>query len=562
MEKRWSNRTRIMIGVLLICLLSVNLLYWGSRKEGFFCDELYSYHFTSQLNNPYLVADREDGTWLNQWHSSEYFQDYLTLTGEEAFGFSGVWRTITADVHPPVFYLLLNFSSSVFSIVFPGIFTKWSGIFVNILFFLLTIMFLWKLSKELMKSEFWSAVVCVLYGLSAGAVSTVVFVRMYMAFTCFAVLFTYVNALLWKEVWTKNQNGKVKGWIYPLLSLTAFMGIMTQYYFLVYAFFICAVIWCYSLWKRNYSFAVKYAVAMGAGIAAVLLIWPDILNDIFSGYRGEEAFGNLAAGDGWFTSLPELLAVIDGELFGKGAFLLLAFAVVLLLYRVLSVWWCIRKDTTEDGSIRILLQKREERKEFELRFTMQDMISIQVLAAVFLYIVLISKIAPYKEDRYVFPVFPMIILLSVFLAGKLTADMAKNVAYTACIVMFCCMLLGYLSPGVNYLYRGTEEQLNTVGMYADRPVFYITSGSSYRACGESVYFSKAEHTYPVRGELLGVIPQALAEIDGGGDSGCLFYIDLNYENQAALVQEISGMFAGRPMRYLFDTQYSAVYMVE
>ncbi len=364
MEKRWSNRTRIMIGVLLICLLSVNLLYWGSRKEGFFCDELYSYHFTSQLNNPYLVADREDGTWLNQWHSSEYFQDYLTLTGEEAFGFSGVWRTITADVHPPVFYLLLNFSSSVFSIVFPGIFTKWSGIFVNILFFLLTIMFLWKLSKELMKSEFWSAVVCVLYGLSAGAVSTVVFVRMYMAFTCFAVLFTYVNALLWKEVWTKNQNGKVKGWIYPLLSLTAFMGIMTQYYFLVYAFFICAVIWCYSLWKRNYSFAVKYAVAMGAGIAAVLLIWPDILNDIFSGYRGEEAFGNLAAGDGWFTSLPEFFAVIDGELFGKGAFLLLAFAVVLLLYRVLSVWWCIRKDTTEDGSIRILLQKREERKEF------------------------------------------------------------------------------------------------------------------------------------------------------------------------------------------------------
>ena len=562
MEKRWSNRTRIIIGVLLICLVSLNLLYWGSRKEGFFCDELYSYHFTSQLNYPYLVADREDATWLNQWHSSEYFQDYLTLTEEEAFGFSGVWRTITADVHPPVFYLLLNFSSSVFSIVFPGIFTKWSGIFVNMLFFLLTILFLWKLSKELMKSEFWSALVCVLYGFSAGAVSTVVFIRMYMVFTCFAVLFTYVNVLLWKEVWTKNQGGKVKGWIYPILSLTAFMGIMTQYYFLVYAFFICAVIWCYSLWKRNYSFAVKYALAMGAGIAAVLLIWPDILNDIFSGYRGEEAFGNLAAGEGWFTSLPELFAVIDGELFGKGAFLLLTLAAVLILYRVLSVWWRIRKDTAEDGSICILLQKREERKEFELRFTMQDMISIQVLAAVFLYIVLISKIAPYKEDRYVFPVFPMIILLAVFLAEKLTTGMAKSIAYTACITMFCCMLLGYLSPGVNYLYRGTEEQLNTVGTYADRPVFYITSGSSYRACGESVYFSKAEYTYPVRGELLGVIPQALAEIDGGGDSGCLFYIDLNYENQAALVQEIGGMFAGRPMRYLFDTEYSAVYMVE
>ncbi|MDE6388504.1 MAG: hypothetical protein K2L82_11940 [Lachnospiraceae bacterium] len=558
--KQLSIKSRILIGVILFLLLSANLLYWGSRKEGFFCDELYSYHFTSQLQYPYLVADRENETWLNQWHSSDYFQDYLTLTKEEVFDFSGVWKTIIADVHPPFFYLLLNFSSSVFSMIFPGIFTKWSGIFVNIWFFMMTMYFLWKLSKEVTESDFWSVMVCILYGFSAGAVSTVVFIRMYMVFTCFAVLFTYLNALLWKAVWMKDK--KENGWIYPLLSLTAFMGIMTQYYFLIYAFFICIVIWGYSLWRRNYFFAVKYAVSMGVSIAAVCLIWSDILNDIFSGYRGEEAFGNLAAGEGWFTALPQLFAVIDGELFGKGALLLLAFAVGLLFYRVLSVWWSIKKSTAEDGSIHILLEKRERRTEFELRFTMQDIIFVQILAAVFLYIVLISKIAPYKEDRYVFPIFPMIILLVVFLAKKLTAGMVKNVTYAVCIVMLGCMLLGYLSPGVNYLYRGTKERLNTVSMYSDLPVFYITSGSSYRACGESVYFSKAKHTYPVRGELLGVIPEALQAIDDGEKSGCLFYIDLNYENQDVLVQEISVMFSGRQMRYLFDTEYSAVYIIE
>lgn len=43
--KRLSKKSRILIGVILFFLFSANLLYWGNRKEGFFCDELYSYHF-------------------------------------------------------------------------------------------------------------------------------------------------------------------------------------------------------------------------------------------------------------------------------------------------------------------------------------------------------------------------------------------------------------------------------------------------------------------------------------------------------------------------------------
>lgn len=560
MEKQWSKKSRIVLGGLMFVLLTVNLLYWGSRKEGFFCDELYSYHFTSQLTHPYLVADRDEGTWLNQWHSSDYFQDYLTLMKEEQFDFAGVWRTVTADVHPPLYYLLLHASSSVFSTVFPGVFTRWSGILVNMLFFWLTMVFLWKLVKELTESDFWTTAVCLLYGFSAGAVSTVVFVRMYMVFTCFAVLFTYLNALCFKLL--QSEYKKESGWLYPLLSLTAFMGIMTQYYFLVYAFFLCIVIWGYSLWKKKYSFAVRYAFAMGVGIAAVCLVWQDILNDIFSGYRGEEAFDNLAAAGGWFSELPELLSVMDGELSGKGAAFLLTAGTVLILWRLLSVWWCVRKDRTESGDIRLVFEKREKKKELVLYFTTRDVICVQILAAVFSYTVLISKIAPYKEDRYVFPVFPMVVLLVVLFVRRITDGMAKKAVYAACGLLTGCMLLGYLSPGVNYLYRGTEEKLHMVSMYADRPVIYVTSGSSYRACGDSVYFARSGETYPVRGELLSVIPEALQASEGGAESGCLFYIDLNYENQDDMLREINGMFAGRQMRYLFDTEYSAVYLME
>lgn len=566
MKKLCSKKSRIILGVVLFFLLSANLLYWGSRKEGFFCDELYSYHFTHQLEYPYITADREDGTWLNNWHSAEYFREYLTLTKEEAFDFFGVWKTIEADVHPPLFYLLLSASSSVFTTVFPGIFTKWSGILVNIVFMMFALFFLWKLAKELTESDFWSALACILYGFSAGAASTVVFVRMYTVFTCFVVLFTYLNVLLWKTVQTKDK--KENRWLYPLLFLTTLSGILNQYYFVIYAFFICVIIWGYALLKRNYSFAVKYAVVMAAGIVGSCLIWPEILNDIFSGYRGEEAFDNLTAGGDWLDALPELWTVIDGELFGKGALLLLVFAAVLLLCRFLSIWWRAEKQVAEDGNVHILFEKRNPSKKMELRFVIQDLILVQILAAVFFYLVLISKIAPYREDRYIFPVYPMIVLLVVLLAKKLVAGMSKGITTAVCIVLFACMLLGYLSPGVNYLYRGTEDKLQTISMHSELPVIYVASGSSYRACGESVYFSKAKCTYPVRGELIGNIPDALAGLeweDGSryqDGSRCLLYIDLYYENHDLLAQEIGGMFPNGQIRWLFDTEYSAVYIVE
>lgn len=560
MKKLCCKKYQIIVGTVFLCLLCMNLFFWGSRKEGFFCDELYSYHFTHQVENPYMVEEQDGKTWLNNWHSSAFFQDYLTLTKEESFDVSGVWNTVQADVHPPLFYLFLEVSSSVFSAVFPGIFTKWSGILVNIAFFLLTIFFLWKLSRELTEYYFWAAMTCVLYGFSAGAASMVVFIRMYTIFTCFAVLFTYLNVRLWKVLWSKTE--KEKKWLYPALSITAVAGILTQYYFLIYAFLICVVIWGCSLLKRKYIFMTKYTCAMAISLAGSVLIWPDMLDDIFFGYRGEEAFTNLAEGGGLTEALRKLLSIINGELFGKGAVLLLAFFVALLLVRFLSVWWCLETDIAEDGSVHMLFWKRNPRKKLEIRLLLQDIVWVHILFAVSLYIIFMAQIAPYKEDRYIFPVFPMIVLLVVYFVKRLISGMPKNIQTIGITFLFLCMLAGYFSPGVNYLYRGTEDKLETASTYSNLPAFYVTLGSSYRACGDSVYFSMARCTYPISGETLEKIPEALAGLGDTDNTRCLFYIDSFYENREQIVQEIAQMFPAKEMLFLFDTEYSSVYIVE
>lgn len=82
----------------------------------------------------------------------------------------------------------------------------------------------------------------------------------------------------------------------------------------------------------------------------------------------------------------------------------------------------------------------------------------------------------------------------------------------------------------------------------------------------------AECTYPVSGSEIHTIPEALAGLAGEEDiradiadeniTRCLFYIDLIYEDRELLVQQIAQLFPGEEMRFLFDTEYSAVYILE
>ena len=92
----------------------MNIVYWGTCKEGYFGDELYSFQFICQTEYPSINANRQEANYLNNWHSSEYYQDYFTISDEEAFDFIGVYNSIKKDVHPPLYYILLMIMCSLF----------------------------------------------------------------------------------------------------------------------------------------------------------------------------------------------------------------------------------------------------------------------------------------------------------------------------------------------------------------------------------------------------------------------------------------------------------------
>ncbi|MBR5762992.1 MAG: glycosyltransferase family 39 protein, partial [Bacteroidaceae bacterium] len=122
----------------------------------------------------------------------------------------------------------------------PHTFTKWTGLALDGLIYLWACVLLWKLVMTLYGSRYNAAATVALYGLSTIGLSTMVMIRMYVLMTALTVLLALQVAQLVK---------KPRPLLYPLIGLTIFLGLMTQYYFVFYAFFLCAGYVFYALFR-------------------------------------------------------------------------------------------------------------------------------------------------------------------------------------------------------------------------------------------------------------------------------------------------------------------------
>ena len=183
MQKRGKTAlTLVGFAVMLAALLAL-MASIGARKDGFDIDEFFTYGLANSYHQPFL--NTETGHWI----SGKAFSDYLTASGH-AHEYLNVYENQIADVHPPLYYLFVHAVCSVFR---NPPFTKWTGIGLNLFFFSLTQLGLLLLSARLLSDGERltltpSALLPgLLYGLGAGAASSVVFIRMYAMMTMWAV---------------------------------------------------------------------------------------------------------------------------------------------------------------------------------------------------------------------------------------------------------------------------------------------------------------------------------------------------------------------------------------
>lgn len=421
----------ILLAVICLIQLAVSLDF-GSQKSFLMCDELFTYGAANYDGGIMMEFP------LNDWKNCEVFMEYVT-PGENAFSYEIPYENQSLDVHPPLYYYLIHTISS-FN---PYEFSYWTGVGLNIVLFLGCTVALYFLVYELVKSRGCALMTCLFYALSYGGLNTMLFIRMYMLFALALLLHLLVYIRYWER-----EKIPVKGYVF--LGLTLVLGAMTQYYFLIAAFFLGVWYTFKLLFGKRFRELGIYLGTIAASAAVSLSLFSPMWDQIFHGSRGTQAQNKFWVFEGYPRALLNMFDIISDQMF-RG-YLWPVLGVIVLLIAVFAVRF--RR-----------LPIKESIKMFPIIFMSAG------------YFLLVTKIAPEVTDRYMMPLFPVVLLLAfcflyVLIYALLPAK--KQLALAMCTVfgLFLCMptLKGTVP---SYSYNWMKEHTELMKQYSDKKAVYI-----------------------------------------------------------------------------------------
>ena len=256
--------------VLVLILVSSVCLLFAARKQGMFIDELYTYGLSNSSYHPFLSTTGERyGSLDHTVVTRQELLDYVSINGDEGFDFGSVYYNQVNDVHPPLYYWLFNIASTFAR----DSFSKWPPLILDWLIYLGCVVMLYKLVQKLGGSRYNAAVAAVLYGLSTIGLSTMIMIRMYVLLTLLTVVLMYFIADLMQHFHPRTC---------VFVGLTLLAGLMTQYYFVFYAFFLCGAYVVWALLKRQYKALAWFVPCALIGALSLLLVFPAALRHLFA----------------------------------------------------------------------------------------------------------------------------------------------------------------------------------------------------------------------------------------------------------------------------------------
>lgn len=490
--------------VLLIC--AVLLLGYVDAKEGYHMDELLSYELANAEFNPWIVPTQPQGRLAKYveneirgeslgetannlletvrdvvqnrgsskllsykadvyeepvWIENKTFTDYITVGEEDGFSYLSVYFNVKDDNHPPVHFMALHTVSSLFR----GKATPIMGCVINLICVLGVMLLLIKLGRMFMTirnlpewGRFTGLLAAAVYGLSVGAVSSTLLIRMYAMVTFFCVALLYVHV---RKLYSHILGGNDFTNHNKLLILITVLGFWTQYFFLFYCLVLAAVtaVVLWSSKRRQGLFC--YVRAMVIAAVCGVVVYPFAIEDVFASGRGVEALENLSSG---IAGYGERIVAFGRIVFEQTGWILLALPVIVAV----SVWMFIKT-----GNERSLNQKG---------------VNCILWIPPIVYFLLASRMSPYLVDRYIMPLFPFVVLAVCVALYRYVGEWSRREgkgfgAKVVAGVVALLFVLGQLVTGYmhesNYLYKGYAGQKQIAADYAEYPCVCVYQGVGY-----------------------------------------------------------------------------------
>lgn len=525
--QRASRFLRTGLIVLLVVQL-VLLCYWGAQKQGLHVDEVYTFELS---NYPETIYGDGENAYAS-WKTGNDFAAVLEPANGRLFDLSVPFWNGETDNHPSTYYILVNILSSLTKLFGVSV-NKWAGLIPNFACCLVTTIFLVLLLRQLLDDDLLALCGGAAWAFCIGAINIAVYLRMYALLTMAAVIFCWLHL----KLLSNYAHGKSIRKTLELVQLATIAGILSQYYFLFFAFFFCGFVCVYFIVKRDWSMLRCYMVMEISAVAAAELLFPRMIVRLLFGDRGSEALDNMLHGSSYFPQLRTILDVISQELFGGFGAAVLVVSTVLLLVAIVLGW--IKKEP----------------------FRFFDGFALLMLATAGGYILAVTKIAPYQVDRYFMCVFPLLIMYTTYgiCRGVLALPREKRAFVAGTAMMLLVFSIWCTGTGeVSYIYPDGAERTEKLGEYGDLPVVAL-NGDYYN---DSVLqwafeFRNYDDVFLCRNNQISDI--AMAAEGGKLDDGFLLYVHQDTTGEDELFAQISQWIAIEGYCEITDTQECRVF---
>lgn len=436
MEKK-LNRRSVIIFALIIFIQVVVLICVDASKQEYHIDEIYSYLLSNSYDSDKISSDE---TMYDNWISGSRFDEFITVQKGEQFAYGRVYLNNSTDCHPPLFYWLLHTICSFH----PNKFSKWYGLTLNLVLFVMTQIVVCMLSTEHIQNSCLQKLPVVMYGLSVYLIETASFIRMYMLLTLFATLTGYITVKL-------INSDMAKKWMIAMW-IVIYLGAMTQYYSLILNFWIVVLISAKFLYQKKFKKIFLLDAGALFSVACVFLSYPYIISQATgSGTNnvGTEVARNLFNFRLWIQMMGQLgRQIVENVSYSRR----LSYAVCLVGAFVFVILFLFGK-------------KRNRRIPWE---------GIVIAVGCLLTIITIAFIGgEYVYLRYIYFVIPLLYFV-IFMGLDWAIERCNKRKVLACILTYICVLFsvanaayGTINRRSIYLYEDKKQEDRLLEQYKD-----------------------------------------------------------------------------------------------
>ena len=493
-----KNKDKIIIGLLILTIiLQVALrIQYGKEKPYLHIDEGYSYG----LMNYDKIDIMNNDDFYNNWHQNKYYEDYLTISKEEAKDFTPVYENQKNDVHPPLFYLLLRGAAS-FTI---DSFSKWTGIGLNIIIFIITSIMIYLVANKIFKNKLYAISVVLINGFTLAAIDTTIFIRMYALNALNLLIISYLHIIN-----LNKQELKIRDLC--IMSVFIILGSLTHYHYLVFLFILYVIYMIKFIRNKNVKNAVKYTSMMVVSAIISLCIFPYSFVHMFMGYRGQEAISSLEKIPQMWNSLGQYLVILNNHVFN---------GILILILAIIAV---------------IAIMKIAKNKKLTISFTNKEFLLL--LIPTLMYFTIIALISPYQETRYIMPICPLLVITVIYgLKVVLEKVVSKKSTF---IILNCLFIVMLFIPQIfnielMYFYKDKIDIVEYIEEKHNVPALYIFNKEQNRFLDDIYMFTKLDNSYILDSKLFNV--EKVREVFDGIDikNGIIVFINGGLENDECL----------------------------